>query len=331
MFWLVSMLGLAALSSIILVGDEAADNDGNRDLDGAEPGTGLEDLLAEDGDADTEAVPEVQGGDGPDVMVGTRRADVMSGGSGADEINGYDGADWLGGGEGADTLYGAAGDDTLAGGAGADLLHGGDGIDLLRGGEAGDRLYGHFGGDLLSGGAGADLLHGGQGADVLEGGAGADSLHGNDGDDTLRGGAGEDALFGGYGDDLVSGAGDAGARDYVNGGGGADTLLAGEGDVLTGGAGADLFVGGAWTGSEEAVQLIDYDAAEDQLVLVWDAEDSDPEVEVQDDPEAPDNRLILVNGAVALRISGEPSLSAADVAVMDSESAAQSGLLPAAS
>ncbi|MFW8635946.1 calcium-binding protein [Cribrihabitans pelagius] len=330
MFWLVSMLGLAALSSIVLVGDEAAEEDSYEDLNGPDPVTGLEELLAEDGDADTEVVPAGQGGAGPDILVGSRRADVMGGGGGADEINGYEGADWLGGDAGDDTLYGAAGDDTLAGGAGADLLHGGDGVDLLLGGEDGDALYGHFGDDQLSGGAGADLLHGGQGADVLEGGTGADSLHGNDGNDILRGGAGEDALFGGTGDDLVSGADDAGERDYVNGGDGADTLLAGARDVLTGGAGADLFVGGSWTGSEEAVQLVDYDAAEDQLVLVWDgAEDSDPEVEVQDDPEAPDNRLIVVNGAVALRISGEPSLSAADVVVMDSESAAQSGLLPA--
>ncbi len=85
-------------------------------------------------------------------------------------LHGGDGNDVLIGSKGRDALYGGAGADTLRGGRGNDRLHGGDGDDLLSGDLGNDILAGHGGSDLLIGGMNPDTLRGGSGEDILIGG-----------------------------------------------------------------------------------------------------------------------------------------------------------------
>lgn len=283
-----------------------------------------------DGETDTPGV-----GEPPDLtgehLTGTEEANIISGSEGGDQIdglggddqlNGYDGDDALAGGEGDDTLHGAEGDDSLAGGTGDDLLHGEYGDDALEGGEGDDRLFGHFGTDTLLGGDGADVAHGGQDDDSLHGGAGDDALHGNDGADSLQGGAGQDTLFGGAGDDLVWGADDGTEADFLNGGDGDDTLVAGAGDLVTAGAGADQIWAEDLSGSGEAIHLMDFDSAEDQLVVFWDPDgEAEPEISIDTDPEETGQQIIRVNGAEVLRLTGAEELSISDIALVDTESA----------
>jgi CSLREA domain-containing protein len=82
------------------------------------------------------------GGQGRDVMLGTRRDDVLCGRGGDDVLVGLGGDDTLRGGRGGDVFIGSGGSDTLTGGGGRDVLLGTDGVrrnDALNGG-AGDDL-----------------------------------------------------------------------------------------------------------------------------------------------------------------------------------------------
>ncbi|WP_245602936.1 calcium-binding protein [Leisingera methylohalidivorans] len=325
MLWLASVLGLVAVGSAVLVDNETPDGDETSSGPGPEADTGGDGLDAGYIEPDGSTVT---GTDDNDIIAGTGAADSLDGGDGDDQLGGYSGHDWIGGGQGNDVLHGDSGDDSLSGGAGQDLLHGEDGADVLQGGAGEDSLFGHFGDDTLQGGGGADLLHGGQGEDWLEGGQGQDTLHGNDSDDSLAGGGGRDVLYGGYGNDVVSGAGDGADQDYVNGGTGDDTLIAGAGDVLTGGDGDDQFMAGHWTGTEDAVHLMDFDSNEDKLVLVWDFEGDEPSVELRQSPGAEDEQLILVDGEPALRVTGAKGMTAADLVLIDPASAVATGLLP---
>ena len=119
------------------------------------------------------------------------------------------------------------------------------------------------------------------------------------------------------------------AEQHIDGGAGDDTLMAGAGAGLTGGTGEDQFMAGNWTGTEQTVQLMDFDTDEDKLVLVWDFEDGEePSVELQQNPEAEDEQVILVDGEPALRVTGAGWLTAADLVLIDPVSAAATGLLP---
>ena len=73
----------------------------------------------------------VNGGNGADLLTGTRGDDRLSGGNGIDTLFGLDGNDVLLGGNGTDTLWGGAGNDLLDGGNGNDLLYGGSGNDIF--------------------------------------------------------------------------------------------------------------------------------------------------------------------------------------------------------
>lgn len=113
---------------------------------------------------------EVDGGDGDDVLFGSRVDDVLVGGIGNDRLVGRRGNDRLEGGAGNDGLAGNAGDDVLDGGAGTDNLRGGRGNDLLLGSTGNDVLRGDIGNDVLIGGDDIDQLRGGIGQDILIGG-----------------------------------------------------------------------------------------------------------------------------------------------------------------
>jgi len=204
--------------------------------------------------------------------------------------------DFLSGDASDNWLSGAGGGDDLHGGDGPDTLHGKAGNDLLLGGAGADALYGHADADTMSGEEGDDTLHGGMGDDALEGDIGHDALLGREGADTLSGGLGEDTLFGGWDNDLID---DVDGTDYLNGGEGADTIAVGDGDVATGGADEDTFVLGEWMTSGSA-SLTDFDAQEDQLMIVFDDSETEeePEVEVRVSATDPTLSEIVLDGVV---------------------------------
>ncbi|MEQ3673350.1 MAG: calcium-binding protein, partial [Pseudophaeobacter sp.] len=141
-----------------------------------------------------------------------------------------------------------------------------------------------------------------------------------DGNDSLQGGAGQDSLFGGVGNDFVWGADDGTDVDYLNGGAGDDTLVAGAGDIVTGGDGADEIWTEDLAGSGEAVQLMDFDSAEDQLVVFWNPDsEPEPEISIEPDSDDPDQQIIRVNGAEVLRLTGAEGLSVGDIALVDAQ------------
>ena len=261
-----------------------------------------------------------QGGEGDDSMLGTEATDLLAGAGGDDVI--------LSGGS-DDEVHGNDGADTLAGGDGHDTLHGGADRDEVAGGAGDDVLFGHHGDDTLYGGAGDDEAWGGLDDDSLDGGKGADALHGREGADTLDGGPGQDTLFGGWDDDLLIGVErgadglDTDDMDYLNGGDGADTLAIGSGDVASGGDGADVLVLGEWIAADAPAQLMDFDAGEDQIVIVYDDStgDGDPTLEIRVSAKDPGVTEILVDGAVLTTLPTADAPTAASI-VLVGESAA---------
>lgn len=208
------------------------------------------------------------------------------GSSSADFLVGTAGSDAVGGKEGDDYLYGdtptnydpsnhsasspltnpvfsaAGGSDIVSGGAGDDRLHG----DVP---DAGSALAGDFafplglttsGDDYVDGGAGDDTLWGGGGDDSLFGGEGSDVLHGDDGADRLYGGSGSDNIFGYAGDDILQSGED---NDELTGGDGADEF------AFAGGSGADALAHAQSLGTDT---ILDYDAAENDVFSLSDAD-----------------------------------------------------------
>ncbi len=247
------------------------------------------------------------------VLTGDSTDDTLTGTSGDDQINGYAGNDTILGGAGVDTLHGGDDVDTLWGQAGDDIVHGEDGDDSLFGNSGDDTLFGHSGNDRLSGGSGNDAAQGGEGDDQVLGGAGDDALQGGLGNDTLTGGTGQDSLFGGWGNDTLYGAEEAGdgdqvaESDFLNGGGGDDTIVTGASDIVTAGDGADTIVLGDWNIDGDAAQLMDFDSAEDRLMLVWN-QASDPTVEILADPVTSGLSHVIVNGFEIAAVHGTAPL-----------------------
>lgn len=314
-------------------GDGSDDGSGDEARDAAWSDTGAAwlDAVAEGGTGDewphdlSATTPLIlEGGDGADSIAGAGGPDVLGGHGGDDLLAGLGGDDSLVGGDGADWLDGGADDDTL---------HGQAGDDRLDGGEGDDALFGHHGNDTLHGGAGGDELQGGLGDDWLSGGDGDDALHGREGDDTLLGRDGSDTLMGGDGDDLLSGLddGDAPAVDYLNGHDGDDTLVVGRGDVATGGAGADLIMLGEWLQAPAggvdpgAVQLMDFDPAEDQIVILYDDSSAGaPQVELRASADDPDRTEILIDGVVVSLLATADAPDVSDLVLIGE---AEAGLL----
>ncbi len=125
-----------------------------------------------------------QGGDGDDVIVGTKGSDVIKAGRGNDRVRALDGDDVVCGEDGYDVVSGGSGNDRLFGGVGDDVLKGDAGNDLLAGQRDDDSLAGGGGDDEVDGGSGNDRVRGLGGNDVLRGGAGVDRIDGGPGLDT---------------------------------------------------------------------------------------------------------------------------------------------------
>ena len=239
-----------------------------------------------------------------DVFVSVENArgsnfnDVISANNAVNDIVGARGDDILYGLGGNDTLDGSIGNDRLLGGAGADTLVGGQGrdtasyasaasgvaIDLRAGGggTAGEAAGDTFSGiesaigsnhsDTLIGFAGINALFGGGGNDTLDGLGGNDTLRGDTGDDTLIGGAGNDRLEGGAGIDTYvfeAGSGrdrvvgfednvdkfDFTGHSGVNGMGDLEIRQLGTSAVIDINAGGVIIVNGAW-GQVEASDFL---------------------------------------------------------------------------
>ena len=235
--------------------------------------------------------------------------DLISGGSGDDSLWGDAGADTLYGdvpsdtsgfdfslgvaGNGADVLFGGAGNDTLSGGGGADTFEGETGDDtFILGDDDGAN-------DIVRGGdgtadAGTDTIdYSGAGAgltiDLAAGSAtgantGTDTLDGIEHaigsalDDSISGSSASNSLSGGAGADTLSGPG---GRDNIFGYAGDDVVIGGEGaDNLTGGTGADEFRFEGGSGADALAHanslgtdvITDYNASENDLFMLSDAD-----------------------------------------------------------
>jgi len=237
------------------------------------PNDGDPTLLERD-DVET-TVENVQGGSGPDVLVGSPGPNALFGNGGADtffEGASADGADELNGGAAVDTVsyedrptrvivsldnVANDGDPTANAGAGEDdnvhsdveNVEGGHGPDIITGRQFGNVLLGNDGNDYIGGGFGADTIGGGTGMDTATYSerftgvtASLDGLR-NDGStgegDLIR--TDVENLTGSLGPDRLTG--DAG-NNVLNGLAGNDTLI--------GLAGADTFQGGT------GVDIVDY-------------------------------------------------------------------------
>jgi Ca2+-binding RTX toxin-like protein len=234
------------------------------------------------GDTETPDLPGDTSGDADDLF----QAAAPEAFTGDQTIAGSDGDDLLTGGDGVDEMGGRDGNDSLSAGGGNDDLHGGAGDDTLTGDAGDDTLQGDGGQDLLSGGDGADTLFGAADHDALWGGAGDDSLAGGDGTDTLTGGAGNDILLGGLG------------NDSLDGGDGADTVLVGD-----------------WI--DDPVTLHDFDPAEDQIVVIYDAQsDAAPELSLQSDADHPDQVTLMMDGAPIITVRADAGLTLQNVALL---------------
>jgi Ca2+-binding RTX toxin-like protein len=163
------------------------------------------------------AIENVTGGGGNDVLIGDGNANALSGGAGKDAMTG---------GGGADALSGGGGNDVLLGGAGADALDGGDGDDLLVSGAtvwdadltALIALTTEWGRTDIGYGLKLDHVRGVSaglnGAYVLDDAA----LLGDADADTLAGGGGQDAFWwDGTLDTLTGPAGGEAAFDHDTG------------------------------------------------------------------------------------------------------------------
>jgi Ca2+-binding RTX toxin-like protein len=204
-------------------GADRLDGGGGKDtLDFAARTAGVRVDLGHGSTADGDIIAgfeRVQGGSGPDTLLGGPAADTLRGGDGKDRLRGAGGDDILLGSDGSDRLEGDKGDDYLYGENHGDRLYGGAGDDDLVGDDENeDDLYEppvFYGRDVLDGGAGNDRLLDFGGRNVFRGGRGNDRITGGEAPEAVTGGSGRDTI-------RVRGGG----RDRVDCGTGRDTLRA---------------------------------------------------------------------------------------------------------
>ncbi len=315
MLWLTGLMGLLAAGALSTIDFGSSSDDDEEKEDAV--GTDSSDTSPNDPETSTDL-------------------SLLLGSDEDDELNGT---------EGDDTLYGEEGNDTINGNAGDDTLHGEDGFDLISGDSGDDVAFGHNDDDTIDGGAGNDTLQGSLGDDVLHGGDDDDAVHGGLDDDMLSGGLGNDSLFGGHGNDVISGieddsttaalddidAGDSvfgETSDFLNGGAGDDLMIAGKDDYVTAGDGFDTIVTGDWITEGHATDISDFNADDDNILLVYDDEDPEPEITLQADPDETGTTHVLMNGIAVASVGNGSEISIDDIAVMPLSMAQSSGMLP---
>ncbi|WP_212523020.1 calcium-binding protein [Actibacterium sp. MT2.3-13A] len=286
-------------------------------------GSGFLDLdIGSDGTddgTDTSEMRDDADKDGPDtgVFFGAWGNDVLHGAQDNDALNGSGGNDLIDGAEGDDTLFGGDGDDELNG----DL-----GDDTLMGGRGNDELFGHSGNDWMKGDEGSDWMIGGEGSDNMDGGAGGDRLMGGPGDDMISGGTGQDVLNGSEGNDVlygVSNARDASEivddvmPDFLNGSVGSDQLILGAQDNANGGPGADTFITGDWIAGHGPAVIDDFDAVEDQLVVVYDDHAHPaPTLGLRADTNDPDTMILTLDGQAVAELLDPAGLDLGQISLL---------------
>ena len=245
--------------------------------------------------------------------------------------------DTLFGSPGNDTIYAEEGNDTILGSTGHDTLHGEDGNDVIDGNDNNDLVFGHNGNDSLHGGAGDDYLQGSAGNDTVAGDDGDDAVNGGLNNDIVSGGQGHDTVSGGHGDDVINGVeddtttahfDDTDGGDFLNGGSGDDVIIAGEQDTVTAGDGADTIVSGDWIEAGLATNLTDFNAKDDNVLLVYADGDNEPDISLQLDPETQGVTQIMMNGVVVANVLNGSEVSLDDIAVMPLSLAQSSGMAP---
>ena len=217
----------------------------------------------------------IDGGDGPDRIVGSAAGDSLSGGSGdasTDRLEGGAGNDAIDGGPGIDrAIYSNApgalgitvgdGPNDSDGFGGTDTVL--DTVESITGGPGADSITGSCPANTLAGQGGNDTLKGDPagcavgGGDFLGGGLGDDEMNGLGGSDTVSYTANSasqpiDLTLNGAADDNdgTAGTDDIGVDvESVYGGAGNDTIdasLAAQGVSLWGRAGDDTLIGSAF-------------------------------------------------------------------------------------
>jgi Ca2+-binding RTX toxin-like protein len=219
-------------------------------------GRGNDRILAQGGFA--------SGGQGIDVIIGSKRSESMDGDGALYNIRGHGGRDDISGGSGNDLIHGSEGSDFLSGGSGNDRIYGGRdrdqffgdrGTNLLHGGPEVDRVHVIFccrpavidfsQGSLIQGEHSSRVVSienatGSDKDDTFIGGARSNSFNGESGRDVMRGRGGGDVLLGSWSSDLI----DGGKGDDRLSGGAKNQAIGGDDDVLKGRRGDDRLSGG---------------------------------------------------------------------------------------
>lgn len=231
---------------------------------------------------------------------------------------------------------------------GGDLLHSDDPSETgelpvpLTGSEADDLQYGDRQAEQNSTSAGDDLIDGRAGGEDLSGDLVDEAMWAETGEDPFEAGAdvplgqlGDAILAGDDGDDLPSGQegddppsdvaghhnlyaafpeGDDGETDVLNVCDSDDLSLigaSGEGDP-----GADQFILKEWLSEGGIATISDYDAAEDQIVLVYDPDThADPQLSLSAVAETEDVEILL-DGEVIGRVTDGAGLSEKDILLL---------------
>ncbi|MCY7337672.1 MAG: TIGR03118 family protein [Chamaesiphon sp.] len=214
-------------------------------------------LLAQD--------PSIVGGDGDDVLRGTKKSDFFQTGKGKntmfgnkdgdDVLSGIKKSDFFQAGKGNNTMFGNMGDNVFAAADGNNVAHGGRGADLFYLGDGNNTMYGGQGIGIFMAGDGNNIAYGGADRDLFILGNGNNTVHTGNGMNIVMTGKGNDILYGGSDRDyLYTGAGD----DIIHGGEGNNVISAGIGnDVVYLGNGANQLL--LDTG-EGAVTMCNFDA-----------------------------------------------------------------------
>ncbi|WP_413849888.1 hypothetical protein [Tateyamaria sp.] len=144
-------------------------------------------------------------------------------------------------------------------------------------------------------------------------------------------------MFGGWGDDVINGveddpdtaeADDIDGSDYLNGGSGDDIIVAGNDDMVTSGEGADTVVGGTWIADDPAMDIVDFDSEDDNILLVYEDGTEVPDVSLLADPDDPDVTQVFMDGVAVANILNGADIGMDDISIMPLSLAQSAGMAP---